>query len=401
MTIVTRHLKREGHYSESKAHTALAAAIVHDVGHGPFSHAFEEVGKILDWKLVKKHELVSDALIRQGPIADALKALGSGFANDVADIVGSDGPSTIYSAVVSSQFDADRLDYMRRDRLMTGTQHAGIDYEWLLANLEVGTVMRGVDEAQLEPVETFVLGPKAIYAAEAYVLGLFQLYPTIYFHKTTRCFEKLFSQLLLRLHRLIEDGSGTDTGLPNTHPLFIFCKEPDSLEKILSLDDSCVCGAYTMIGDAKDDVISSIAKRILDRKRLKCVDVRREIEQSLELEAVSGLQQSIETACASVRTGVEEWLDHRRSDFPRILVDEGKRDPYRELDESKGPLNQIRIRISDQDKTKHVDLRDRSKVVKAIDPFIFNRMYVADDESEQFLQGLIKKEIENVQKSCS
>ncbi|MGE3874387.1 MAG: HD domain-containing protein [Parvibaculaceae bacterium] len=64
MTIVTRHLKREGHYSESKAHTALAAAIVHDVGHGPFSHAFEEVGKILDWKLVKKHELVSDALIR-------------------------------------------------------------------------------------------------------------------------------------------------------------------------------------------------------------------------------------------------------------------------------------------------------------------------------------------------
>lgn len=68
-----------------------------------------------------KHEDVSDSLIRNGEIAQALNVLGSGFANDVADVIKSKGPQNIYGAVVSSQFDADRLDYMQRDRLMSGT----------------------------------------------------------------------------------------------------------------------------------------------------------------------------------------------------------------------------------------------------------------------------------------
>jgi hypothetical protein len=127
---------------ESKVTQALAAALVHDLGHGPFSHAFESVGARLGLKMTD-HEHVSDVLVRNGEVADALRALGSGFPDDVADIISGRGESNIYRAVVSSQFDADRLDYMRRDRLMTGTQHAGIDFEWLLANIEVGAVSYG------------------------------------------------------------------------------------------------------------------------------------------------------------------------------------------------------------------------------------------------------------------
>jgi uncharacterized protein len=142
---------------------------------------------------------------------------GSGFANDVADNI-KKGGQDLYGAVVSSQFDADRLDYVQRDRLMTGTQHGAIDYEWLVANIEIGMVQAGVDEAQLKPIETFVLGPKAVYAAESYVLGLFQMYPTVYFHKATRGAEKLFGELLLRTLSLIQDSSLKRTGLPSTHP---------------------------------------------------------------------------------------------------------------------------------------------------------------------------------------
>src|SRR6266481_5621492 len=163
-------------FEQTKADQALAAALVHDLGHGPFSHAFEDVGRRLGLKMAD-HEHVSDLLIRDSEVGEALRSMGSGFANDVADLIKSAGPGNIYSAVVSSQFDADRLDYMRRDRLMTGTQLGAIDFEWLVANLEVGSVAHGVDEKSVGTIETFVLGPKAIYAAETYVLGLFQLYP--------------------------------------------------------------------------------------------------------------------------------------------------------------------------------------------------------------------------------
>lgn len=273
-------IRRDVHPAEeSKVSQALAAALVHDLGHGPFSHAFESVGKKLGLKMAD-HEHVSDALVRHGEVADTLRALGSGFPDDVADIISGRGESNIYRAVVSSQFDADRLDYMRRDRLMTGTQHAGIDFEWLMANIEVGTVSYGVDEASLGDVQTFVLGAKALYAAEGFVLGLFQLYPTIYYHKTTRGAEKIYTELLSRAVVLVQDGSVQRTGLPDTHPLVRFAKAPEEIESALGLDDTIIWGALSLMVDAPDRCVAGLAARLRDRKLYKCVDVRARLAQA-------------------------------------------------------------------------------------------------------------------------
>jgi hypothetical protein len=167
--------------------------------------AFEDVGLALGLKTID-HEHVTDALIRQSEVSERLCVLGSGFADDVAGVIKNSGPGNLYDAVVSSQFDSDRLDYMRRDRLMTGTDHGAIDYRWLLANLEVGEVAHAVDKKPVGVIETFVLGAKAVHAAESYVLGLFQLYPTVYYHKATRGAEKIFTYLLTRVMRLSIDA---------------------------------------------------------------------------------------------------------------------------------------------------------------------------------------------------
>jgi uncharacterized protein len=239
MRLIKRHIHsdRTKLYGEAQANVALAASLLHDVGHGMFSHAFERAIEAIDLPIAK-HEGVGEALIRDSEISEVLnKELGSGFANDVATLVGREEPSNLYDAVVSSQFDADRLDYMKRDRLMTGVESSGIDLVWLLANLEVASVRTGADADSTHAVETLVLGPKAVQAAENYVLSLFHLYPNVYLHKTTRGAEAVFGALVRRLLLLVGEGREAETGLPKNHPILSFAREPNVHAHALILDD--------------------------------------------------------------------------------------------------------------------------------------------------------------------
>ena len=379
MAVIEGHLGTNN-FVLSRSHHALAAALVHDLGHGPFSHAFEEVGRRLDLKMAH-HEHVSNLLIRDGEVSEALNTLGSGFANDVANVISSAGPGNIYSAVVSSQFDADRLDYMRRDSLMTGTQHGTIDFEWLIANLEVGSIPSGVDDKQVADVETFVLGPKAIHAAEAYVLGLFQLYPAVYLHKATRSAEKMMTELLVKvISETKQNGSGA-TGLSDRHPVIQFAKYPDNIERILQLDDTVVWGALSMMADASDSLIAEFSRRIRDRKLFKCIDVRARL---------ASLAGDVDKACASISGKIEQWTSENANGNPRILVDQTSREPYKRFEESKGPLNQIRIKTTDNNL---VDLGEKSKVVAAIEPFKLFRVYLSEDDTEA--KSFVEQEVNN------
>ncbi len=170
---------------------------------------------------------------------------------------------------MSSQFDADRLDYMRRDRLMTGTHHGAIDFDWLISNLEVGKVAYGVDDQELEPLETFTLGPKAVYAAETYVLGLFQLYPTVYLHKATRGAEALYTELLTRVVTLVRDGMADKTGLPKNHPLIAFARNSTELQLAQALDDTVIWGSLDMMSRGIDPTVAVFSARLLHRELYK------------------------------------------------------------------------------------------------------------------------------------
>ena len=348
----------------SREMIALAAALVHDVGHGPFSHAFETVGKRLGLKLAD-HEVMSDELIRNGEIAEILdNDIMQGFAANVANMIKKEGKITLHNSVVSSQFDADRLDYMQRDCMMTGSKHSAIDLTWLLANLDIGEVKTGVDDTEVGTVPTFVIGPKAIQAAEAYVLGLFQLYPTIYFHKATRGAEKLFAELLVRIVRLVGEGSTDKTGLPLNHPLIKFANDPETIDTALELDDTVVWGALHLLQDAADP------------------------HNSMEPERI----EKIEKCCATAVMKLQEWQSDQTGGIPRAITDVAERRPYKVGGGSNGPMEQINVRT---DGGELIDLRQRSEIVKSLSVFFLNRVYYdsADDEALKTIIDIVNGEI--------
>lgn len=370
--ILINRIKRllgEDEFRPNRAQRALAAALVHDVGHGPFSHAFEDVGKRLSLKMAK-HEPVSDQIIRDSEITIALDELGNGFSADVAQIIGSRSPKDIYCAVVSSQFDADRLDYMQRDRLMCGTQHGAIDFDWLESNLEIGEVSFGVDDTRAGSTTTFVLGPKAVYAAESYLLGLFQLYPTVYYHKATRGAEKIFSNLMVRVFTHAMNDSVAETGLPPNHPIIQFGKNPTSIDAAQALDDFVFWGAIELMAGAEDTAISSLARRLRDRELFKSIEI---FDDDVLAEA---RQSSDKDFLNKVTTHLENSLgpeDIEANSTPRFLLDRVTRPIYKQFDESKGPLNQISIRTRDGELK---DVAEVSPVINAIGTFEALRVYV-------------------------
>ncbi len=116
-------------YDEERAAIAALAALLHDVGHGPFSHTFESIDKKL--LRAKKHESWSAEIIEgDNEIGRTLRHLGRKFPSEISLMLKASEPADIYASVVSSQFDADRLDYLVRDRYMTGVEIGRFDVNW-------------------------------------------------------------------------------------------------------------------------------------------------------------------------------------------------------------------------------------------------------------------------------
>ena len=264
--------RRQGDaFDPDRARVALLAALLHDVGHGPFSHVFEKVSRVVG--LHKRHEDWSGDIIEgETAVNGILREFDEQLPKDVAAMLKEEQPKDIYATVVSSQLDADRLDYIQRDRLMTGVQFGHVDRDWLFDCMEVGQVTveaeTGDDSAGIMVHPCLYLNHKGIQVGEEYLEARLRMYTMVYMHKTTRAAEMMLGKLLHTASQSEEDL------LPDPlRSYFASSSVPPSLQLYLSLDDYTIWALLNSLQSCANARVNGLATRILNRDLYKCFDL--------------------------------------------------------------------------------------------------------------------------------
>lgn len=246
-----------------RARDALAAALLHDLGHGPFSHLFEEA-----MPRGPKHETWTERLILDPgtEVHQILERADPGMPARVADLVAGRHPLTYLAHTVSGTFDVDRCDYLLRDALFSGVTYGSFDLDWLLRSLRIG---EADDASQTPPLA--VDGAKGIPAIESFVLARLFMFQQVYFHKASRSSEWLLGRILGRVTDLLEDG----TRLPETPPAIrsLASSADASLGDYLRLDDNVLWEAINAWQSAPDPLLADLCRRLYHRRLVKTLEL--------------------------------------------------------------------------------------------------------------------------------
>ena len=242
-------LKSKGHKVSNEEMTAAQIAILlHDVGHGPYSHALEHA-------IVTSlhHEEISAVFIKK------LNEHFNGQLNLALDIFENRYHRHFFHKLISSQFDMDRLDYLKRDSFFTGVSEGVINYERLLNMLEV---------ANDEPV----IEAKGIYSVEKFITARRLMYWQVYLHKTVLVAEYMITRVLKRAKTLSLAGEK----LFSTPALNYFLNHdvskkdfennPEVLAHFSNLDDYDIFSALKVWVNHKDMILSKLSKALVNRR---------------------------------------------------------------------------------------------------------------------------------------
>lgn len=251
---------------------ALAAALLHDIGHGPFSHALEHTFVGLD------HEKLGHRIIT-GPLRPLLESHGCN-PQDVVDLLSNRFREPVLCELLSGQLDVDRMDYLQRDSLYTGVKYGLFDSQRILETLVPLRATADQEDLFAEPREGLVLAidGKGVLAVEEFLFSRYFMYWQVYLHRAVRSAELLLRLTLDRAREVFSQHRDLLWLPPNLQ--FLFALNPASLEEdqqflanFLELDDFDLFHALKMWRHSQDPVLSDLSHRVLSRRLYKGVEL--------------------------------------------------------------------------------------------------------------------------------
>lgn len=237
----------------------LTAALLHDIGHGAYSHAFEDV-------FLVNHEKIGAQIIRNNKdISYILDKIDKDFKNDVASIIDKTHKYPIIEQLISSQLDIDRLDYLERDAYFTGAVYGHIDLERLMRVITIKN-------------KQVVFKESGIHAIENYLISRYHMYWQVYYHPKARAYEVILGKIYLRIHELLEENYhfGYDvTALKR------IMQNREDLEAYYQIDDYYMNGLIAYLTKCDDPILSTLAKDFFNRSIWSYLDATKENENQI------------------------------------------------------------------------------------------------------------------------
>ena len=234
-------------WNDNERLLTLCAALLHDLGHGPFSHSFE---KVFDFD---HEEFTRKIILGDTEVNKVLLKVGKDFPEKVAEVIAKTSEKKLVVSLISSQIDADRMDYLQRDAYFTGVRYGQFDMELVLR------VMRPREDQ-------VVIKKSGMHAVEDYIMSRYQMYWQVYFHPVSRSAEVILTKILHRAKQLFEENYSFK--YEPIHFTSIF-NEKVTLEDYLKLDESVILYYFQIWQEEADPILSDLCRRFVNRNLFK------------------------------------------------------------------------------------------------------------------------------------